>query len=66
MNVKDAIVARRSVRGFLNREVEPALLKDLAVRAARAATGGNIQPWHVEIGPVRYPNSTLPKILPAI
>ena len=49
MEVKDAIVARRSVRGFLDREVEPALLKDLAVRAARAATGGNIQPWHVDI-----------------
>jgi nitroreductase len=49
MEVKDAIVARRSVRGYLDREVEPALLKDLALRAARAATGGNIQPWHVDI-----------------
>ena len=49
MDVKDAVAARRSVRGFLDREVAPELLKDLAVRSARAATGGNIQPWHVDI-----------------
>jgi nitroreductase len=49
MDVAEAIVARRSVRGFLDRTVDPAMLKELAVRAARAATGGNIQPWHVDI-----------------
>jgi nitroreductase len=49
MDVAEAIVARRSVRGFLDQESEPALLKEIAVRAARAATGGNIQPWHVDI-----------------
>ena len=49
MDVKDAILARRSVRGYLDREVDPALLKDLAIRSARSATGGNIQPWHVDI-----------------
>ena len=49
MDVKEAVIARRSVRGFLDKEVEPALLKDLAVRSARSATGGNIQPWHVDI-----------------
>ena len=49
MDVTEAIVARRSVRGYLDRAVDPALLKDLALKAARAATGGNIQPWHVDI-----------------
>lgn len=49
MQVSDAITARRSVRGYLDREVDPALLKELALQAARAATGGNIQPWHVDI-----------------
>ena len=49
MDVAEAIGARRSVRGFLDRAVDPALLKELAVRSARAATGGNIQPWHVDI-----------------
>ncbi|SEK65172.1 Nitroreductase [Sphingomonas palmae] len=49
MDVSQAIAARRSVRGYLNRAVDAALLKDIAIRAARAATGGNIQPWHVDI-----------------
>lgn len=49
LGVEDAILARRSVRGFLDREVPPELLKELALTSARAATGGNIQPWHVDI-----------------
>ena len=49
MDVSEAVAARRSVRGFLDASVEPALLRDLAVRAGRAATGGNIQPWHIDI-----------------
>ena len=49
MDVSEAVAERRSVRGFLDRPVEPALLKDLAIRAGRAATGGNIQPWHIDI-----------------
>lgn len=49
MEVSKAVAARRSVRGFLDTPVEPGLLHDLAVRAARAATGGNIQPWHIDI-----------------
>lgn len=49
MDVGQAIVERRSVRGFLDKAVEPSLLREIAVKAARAATGGNIQPWHVDI-----------------
>jgi nitroreductase len=49
MDVREAMAARRSVRGYLDRAVAPELLKDLALRSARAATGGNIQPWHVDI-----------------
>lgn len=49
MDVKDAVIARRSVRGYLDKEVDPALLRDLALRSSRSATGGNIQPWHVDI-----------------
>ena len=49
MDVREAVAARRSVRGFLPQEVAPEVLKDLAIRSARAATGGNIQPWHVDI-----------------
>lgn len=49
MQVSDAIAARRSVRGFLDRAVDPDQLRELALKAARAATGGNIQPWHIDI-----------------
>lgn len=49
MQVKDAVAARRSVRGFTDQPVDPALLRDLATRAARAASGGNLQPWHVDL-----------------
>ena len=49
MTVTEAIAARRSVRGFLDTPVDVAVLKDLAVRAGRAATGGNLQPWHIDI-----------------
>ena len=49
MDVSEAVAARRSVRGFLDRPVDPALLRDLAVKASRAATGGNLQPWHIDI-----------------
>ncbi|RXD05170.1 nitroreductase [Sphingomonas sp. UV9] len=49
MDVTEAIAARRSVRGFLDTPVDPALLRNLALKAARAATGGNLQPWHIAI-----------------
>lgn len=49
MNVSDAVIERRSVRGFLDKEVPMELLKELALKSARAATGGNIQPWHIDI-----------------
>ena len=49
MNVTDAVAARRSVRGFLDRPVETDVLKDILTRAARAATGGNLQPWHINL-----------------
>lgn len=49
MNVSDAIAARRSVRGFLDRAVDPALLHGIVAGAARAPSGGNLQPWHIDI-----------------
>ncbi len=49
MDVTEAIDARRSVRGFLGTPVDPALLRNLAIKASRAATGGNLQPWHIAI-----------------
>jgi nitroreductase len=49
MNVSEAVIERRSVRGFLDKEVPMDVLKELALKSARAATGGNIQPWHIDI-----------------
>ncbi|OYY71172.1 nitroreductase [Sphingomonas sp. 28-63-12] len=49
MNVTQAVAARRSVRGFLDTPVEPVLLERLAHQAARAPSGGNLQPWHIDI-----------------
>ena len=47
--VSDAIAARRSVRGFLDRPVAPDLLHAIVTKAARAPSGGNLQPWHVDL-----------------
>ena len=49
MTVSEAIAARRSVRGFLPTPVDPAVLHGIVTKAARAATGGNLQPWHIDV-----------------
>jgi nitroreductase len=49
MDVFEAIDSRFSCRWFLDKPVDPAIVRDLVVRAARAASGGNLQPWHVYV-----------------
>ncbi|MDX5986057.1 nitroreductase [Sphingomonas echinoides] len=49
MEVSEAIAARRSVRGFRADPVDPAVLHGIVTKAARAATGGNLQPWHIDV-----------------
>jgi nitroreductase len=49
MTVSDAVAYRRSVRGFLDQPVDVALVKEIVEKAARAATGGNLQPWHIDL-----------------
>lgn len=49
MNVSQAIAARRSVRGFLDTPVDIALVRDILSRAARAPSGGNLQPWYIDL-----------------
>ena len=36
-----------SCRWFLDKPVDPAVVRDLIARAARAASGGNLQPWQI-------------------
>ena len=47
MNVTDAVLARSSTRSFLNSPVSNKLLEDLLDKSARAASGGNLQPWKI-------------------
>lgn len=49
MQVGEAIAERRSVRGFRETPVSIGALEGIAIKAARAASGGNLQPWHVDI-----------------
>lgn len=47
MNVGDAVADRRSVRAFLDRPVDPAILRAAVLGAGAAPSGGNLQPWHI-------------------
>ena len=47
-SVTEAVLARRSIRAFLDRPVERRLVEELLGLAARAPSGGNLQPWRVD------------------
>lgn len=47
MTVSDAVASRRSVRGFLDKPVDTALVQRILEQAARAPSGGNLQPWRL-------------------
>ncbi len=48
-SVSDAVQSRRSIRQFLDRPVDKALLRSVLERAQLAPSGGNVQPWEVAI-----------------
>ncbi|HEX9964254.1 MAG TPA: nitroreductase [Allosphingosinicella sp.] len=48
-SVTEAILSRRSVRGFLPRPVSREAVEELLEIAARAPSGGNLQPWQVDV-----------------
>ncbi|MFM2047200.1 MAG: hypothetical protein RL383_1277, partial [Actinomycetota bacterium] len=47
MNVIDAVNKRMSVRQFTDEPVPDEALRGLIVDAARAPSGGNVQPWRI-------------------
>ncbi|TJY59513.1 nitroreductase [Sinimarinibacterium sp. CAU 1509] len=47
MNVTEAVQSRRSVRAFLDTPVPSTLLREAIELAARAPSGGNLQPWQI-------------------
>jgi nitroreductase len=48
MDVLDAVNRRMSVRAFKPDPVDGAIVQDLLEAAARAPSGGNLQPWRVQ------------------
>jgi len=49
MDVRDAIASRYSCRAFLTNPVPLETVKDILSGAARAPSGGNLQPWLVHV-----------------
>ena len=47
MDVRDAVATRYSCRAFLPTPVPLDIVRDILERAARAPSGGNLQPWLV-------------------
>lgn len=49
MSVHEALDTRLSVRAFLPDPVSPQMIGRLLAQAARAPSGGNLQPWHIDV-----------------
>ncbi|MFZ5718441.1 MAG: nitroreductase [Pseudomonadota bacterium] len=47
MNVSEAVARRYSARAFKDQPVSREVVADILERAARAPSGGNLQPWRV-------------------
>lgn len=46
MDVSEAVASRRSIRAFLDRPVDHAVLRRVLEKAQAAPSGGNTQPWN--------------------
>ncbi|MDH3679308.1 MAG: nitroreductase [Acidimicrobiia bacterium] len=49
MDVTEAVMARKSTRAFLDTPVDDLVIAELLTKAARAPSGGNLQPWRVYV-----------------
>jgi len=49
MNVSDAVGSRMSCRAFLPDPVPEGVLRQILEAASRAPSGGNLQPWYVDV-----------------
>ena len=49
LSVHDAITGRQSIRAYLDRPVDRAVLERVLTTAGRAPSGSNIQPWKVYV-----------------
>ena len=67
MNVTEAVTSRRSIRAFLDKPVDPAVLRRVLETAQRAPSGGNIQPWNAVVlagEPLAQLNAAVADLLP--
>ncbi len=49
MSVESALASRKSVRAFLPDPVPEAVIREVLDLAARAPSGGNVQPWRIYV-----------------
>ena len=49
MQLAQILDKRKSCRAFLDRPVDPQLLRSIITKAARAPSNGNLQPWQIYI-----------------
>ena len=49
MNVTEAVTSRRSVRVYLDKPVDAAVLRRVLETAQRSPSGGNLQPWNAVV-----------------
>ena len=49
MEIREAIQNRRSVRGFLSKEVPKEVIEEVLQLATRAVSGVNLQPWEFAV-----------------
>ena len=48
-SVSDVVASRRSIRAFMDRTVEPELLRSILGKASLAPSGGSLQPWNAVV-----------------
>ena len=49
MKVSEAVLSRRSIRAFTAEPINNKVIHDLLALAARAPSGGNLQPWKIYV-----------------
>ncbi|MBT2305460.1 nitroreductase [Variovorax paradoxus] len=49
MHVQEAVASRHSIRAFLPTPVDGETIRRVLTAAARAPSGGNLQPWHIDV-----------------
>ncbi len=49
MDVSTAVAKRKTIRAFTDTPVSDEIISDLLTRAARAPSGGNVQPWRIYV-----------------